>query len=52
MIKNTAMIYFAIEKDEVLATCMTIPLENNTLEVCKPEKADIEMKKILEPDIL
>ena len=35
LIHQGAMVYFAIEKDDVLATCMTMPLENNTWEMCK-----------------
>lgn len=34
-IQNGAMIYFAVENDEVLATCMTKPMENGTWEICK-----------------
>ena len=35
IITNGAMAYFAIENGEVLATCMTMPLENGTWEMCK-----------------
>lgn len=34
-IENGAMIYFAIENDEVLAVCMTKPVQNGTWEICK-----------------
>ena len=35
LIQNGAMAYFAVEKGEVLATCMTMPLENDTWDRCK-----------------
>ena len=35
LIQNGAMAYFAVENDKVLATCMTMPLENDTWEMCK-----------------
>lgn len=35
LIADGAMVYFAIENNEVLATCMTMPLENGTWEMCK-----------------
>ena len=35
LIENGAMAYFAIENDEVLATCMTMPLEDGIWEICK-----------------
>lgn len=35
-IKNGAMIYFALDNENVLATCMAKPLDNNgTWEICK-----------------
>lgn len=34
-IKNGAMIYFSVEEDEVLAACMTKPMQNDTWEICK-----------------
>ena len=33
LIENGAMAYFAIENDEVLATCMTMPLEDGIWEI-------------------
>lgn len=33
LIADGAMVYFAIENNEVLATCMTMPLENGFHEV-------------------
>lgn len=35
LIANGAMAYFALENKNVLATCMTMHLENNTWEICK-----------------
>ncbi|MBU5481991.1 GNAT family N-acetyltransferase [Blautia sp. MSJ-19] len=35
LIQKGAMAYFAVENGEVLATCMTVPLENDTWEMCK-----------------
>lgn len=35
LIKNGAMVYFAIEDEKVLATCMTMPLSNDVWEMCK-----------------
>ena len=35
LIQNGAMAYFAVENGEILATCMTMPLENDTWEMCK-----------------
>ena len=34
-IENGAMIYFSIEEDEVLATCMSKPMQHDTWEICK-----------------
>ena len=34
-IANGAMVYFAVENAEVFATCMTMPLEDGTWEMCK-----------------
>ncbi|MDO4536289.1 MAG: GNAT family N-acetyltransferase [Clostridium perfringens] len=34
-IKNGAMVYFAVEDDNVLATCMVLPMEKGTWEICK-----------------
>lgn len=34
-IKKGAMIYFAVEEERVLATCMTFPTGNDTWEICK-----------------
>lgn len=34
-LQNGAMVYFTIEEDVVLATCMTIPMGNDTWEICK-----------------
>lgn len=34
-LKNGAMIYFAIDNDVVLATCMAMPMKNETWEICK-----------------
>lgn len=34
-IKNGAMIYFAVEEDNVLATCMVLPMEHGIWEICK-----------------
>lgn len=35
LIAAGAMVYFAIDHNEVLATCMTMPLGNDTWEMCK-----------------
>ena len=35
LVQNGAMAYFAVENGEILATCMTMPLENDTWEMCK-----------------
>lgn len=35
LIKNGAMIYFAIENGVVYATCMAQPMTNNEWEICK-----------------
>lgn len=35
LIENGAMVYFAIENDEVLATCMAMPIKENHWEICK-----------------
>lgn len=35
LLKSGSMIFFALENSKVLATCMTIPLENDTWEICK-----------------
>ncbi len=35
LIEQGAMAYFAVENDEVLATCMAMPLEGTTWEICK-----------------
>lgn len=34
-IASGAMIYFAVKDNIVLATCMALPMENNTWEICK-----------------
>ena len=34
-IKNGSMIFFGVENDTALATCMAKPLENDTWEICK-----------------
>jgi len=34
-LKSGAMIFFAVEDDEVLATCMTVHFGNNVWELCK-----------------
>ncbi len=34
-IKNGAMIYFAVEDDVALATCMAKPMDHGTWEICK-----------------
>lgn len=34
-IMKGAMIYFAVEGEDVLATCMAKPMENGTWEICK-----------------
>lgn len=34
-LKSGAMIFFAVENDQVLATCMVIPFGNNVWEICK-----------------
>ncbi len=43
LIKNGAMIYFAIENGVVYATCMAQPMTNNEWEICKnlPQTKDI-----------
>ena len=35
LLKTGAMIYFAVEKGEVLATCMAMPLGEDVWEICK-----------------
>lgn len=35
LVKNGAMVYFALQGDRVIATCMAMPLENNVWEICK-----------------
>ncbi len=35
LIQKGAMVYFAIENEKVLATCMTIPLTDKVWEMCK-----------------
>lgn len=35
LLKTGAMIYFAVEEDEVLATCMALPLGEGVWEICK-----------------
>ena len=35
LIEQGAMAYFAVENDEVLATCMAMPLDDNIWEICK-----------------
>lgn len=35
LIENGAMVYFAIENDKVLATCMAMPVKGNHWEICK-----------------
>lgn len=35
LIANGGMVYFALENGKVLATCMTIPLNGGTWEMCK-----------------
>lgn len=35
LIAKGAMVYLALEKDHVIAVCMTMPLENNVWEMCK-----------------
>lgn len=35
LLKKGAMIYFAVEKGEVLATCMAMPLGEDVWEICK-----------------
>lgn len=35
LIAEGGMVYFAIKNEKVLATCMTIPLKENTWEMCK-----------------
>lgn len=32
---DNAMIYFAVEEDDVLATCMTKPMQDGVWEICK-----------------
>lgn len=34
-LENGAMIYFAVEGDTALATCMALPIEKGTWEICK-----------------
>ncbi|MCQ4636444.1 GNAT family N-acetyltransferase [Anaerovorax odorimutans] len=34
-LENGAMVYFSIENDEVLATCMSKPMQYDTWEICK-----------------
>lgn len=34
-LKNDSMIFFAVENDIALATCMSVPLEDGTWEICK-----------------
>lgn len=34
-LKNNSMIFFAVENDIALATCMSIPLNDGTWEICK-----------------
>lgn len=33
--KKGAMIFFAVEQEQALATCMVRPMERNTWEICK-----------------
>ena len=35
LVENGAMVYFTIEDEKVLATCMTMPLEHDVWEICK-----------------
>lgn len=35
LIESGGMVYFAVEKEKVLATCMTIPLSDGVWEMCK-----------------
>lgn len=35
LIEKGAMVYFAVENDKVMATCMAMPLENDVWEICK-----------------
>ena len=35
LMEDGAMIYFAVEDDVVLATCMAIPLQESVWEICK-----------------
>lgn len=35
LLKNGAMVFFAVENSSVLATCMAMPLGNDTWEICK-----------------
>lgn len=35
LIGKGAMVYFAVENEKVLATCMAMPLENGAWEICK-----------------
>lgn len=35
LLKSGAMIYFAVEEDQVLATCMAMPLDGDVWEICK-----------------
>ncbi len=34
-VENGGMVYFALDRDKVLATCMTIPLAEGYWEMCK-----------------
>lgn len=35
LLKDGAMVYFAVEEDQVLATCMAMPLGDDVWEICK-----------------
>lgn len=35
LLNSGAMIYFAVEDERVLATCMAVPNDNNVWEICK-----------------
>lgn len=35
LIESGSMVYFAVENEKVLATCMTIPLSDDVWEMCK-----------------
>ena len=35
LVQSGGMVYFAVEDEKVLATCMTVPLSGDTWEMCK-----------------